>query len=326
MSTRSIGCLGKREILKQRTRRIAKTVRTLLTVAQIISIIGFVGGGALLTLAIIDDAQIQDENKAFIDRFLHGNSDGSNALGSVSSGIMEVDINDGNNSTPSEVSEPVEAPIEEPTVTNAFTQLVGVPSSANAVLDVDITALQQTNPNALGWVQCTAADTFINFPLVKSVDNTDYLNTSISGSQSKAGCIFLDFRTDYDMTENYIVYGHNMGSKTGPMFSKLQNYLDKEYLAQHQEILLNLEGAVSRWKVFAINIAQIVDEEAMTKYLRTSFNSHKEYTDYLQNICETAEINLGYDDVPDRILTLCTCLRSAGDARTRLLVTAALVP
>ena len=92
--------------------------------------------------------------------------------------------------------------------------------------EVDLAAVKAQNPDTVGWI--ILPDSKINYPIVKSKDNTEYLTTTFEGKTANSGAIFLDMYCPSDFNcDNAIVYGHNM--KNGSMFRALNNMTDKRY-------------------------------------------------------------------------------------------------
>ena len=91
---------------------------------------------------------------------------------------------------------------------------------------VDLLSVKAQNADTVGWI--ILPDSKINYPIVKSKDNTEYLTTTFEGQSSNSGAIFLDMYCESNFSnQNSIIYGHNM--KNGSMFRALNNLTDKEY-------------------------------------------------------------------------------------------------
>ena len=95
---------------------------------------------------------------------------------------------------------------------------------------IDFDALKQENNDIIGWIYCP--DTPINYPVVKSKDNNQYLRADLKGKYLVSGTIFADYRNnEVGEDKNYIVYGHNMKNST--MFGTLVKYKDQTYYDSH---------------------------------------------------------------------------------------------
>src|SRR5699024_11731464 len=83
-------------------------------------------------------------------------------------------------------------------------------------------SLQEINEDIVGWI--TINDTQIDYPVLQSDDNLQYLDTNYDNKLSRAGSIFLDYRNQVeDFDRNVIVYGHCM--KDGSIFQYLSKFL-----------------------------------------------------------------------------------------------------
>ena len=103
--------------------------------------------------------------------------------------------------------------------------------------EVDLEAVKAQNPDTVGWI--ILPDSRINYPIVKSKDNTEYLTTTFEGKTANSGAIFLDMYCPNDFNcDNAIVYGHNM--KNGSMFRALNNMTDKEYFWRHHIFCIDI--------------------------------------------------------------------------------------
>lgn len=105
------------------------------------------------------------------------------------------------------------------TATTEVTQSVNPDVAAYEMPDitVDFKSLMEANKDCVGWIYVPG--TKINYPIVQSSDNIDYINTTFTGKENIAGCIFSDCRILSPFSQKTILYGHNM--KNGTMFHDL---------------------------------------------------------------------------------------------------------
>lgn len=83
---------------------------------------------------------------------------------------------------------------------------------------VDFLYLNSINQNIIAYLSYDRLG--INYPVVSSRDNKDYLHTDLYGNSSYAGSLFLDCTdTNKDWGDNHLIYGHNMKNCT--MFGML---------------------------------------------------------------------------------------------------------
>ena len=124
-------------------------------------------------------------------------------------------------------------------------------------ISVDFEALKKANDDIVGWIYCP--DTPINYPVVKSKDNTQYLRADLNGKYLVSGTIFADYRNkDIGIDSNYIIYGHNM--KNGTMFSDLKKYLDSDLREAHKMIEFQTADGVFLFEVTDVIRTNITDE------------------------------------------------------------------
>src|SRR5699024_7945591 len=87
--------------------------------------------------------------------------------------------------------------------------------------------LLEINQDIVGWI--TIDDTQINYPVLQSEDNIEYLDINYEDNVSGAGSIFLDYRNNInEPTRNILVYGHGM--KDGSMFEDLIEFLHQDFV------------------------------------------------------------------------------------------------
>jgi sortase B len=82
---------------------------------------------------------------------------------------------------------------------------------------IDFDALLAINPHTVAWIALHGSD--ISYPVVQTLDNSQYLNRTFEGQSNRSGTIFLDHRDDSDFRSLARVYGHNM--RDGSMFGTL---------------------------------------------------------------------------------------------------------
>lgn len=102
-------------------------------------------------------------------------------------------------------------------------------------ITVDFDKLKEQNKDIVAWIY--SENTPINYPIVQTDNNSEYLYKMIDGSYNKAGTLFIDYRNNCDFSDNItIIYGHNM--KNDLMFGTLTKYKDQSYYETHKKIYL----------------------------------------------------------------------------------------
>lgn len=215
------------------------------------------------------------------------------------------------------VKEPITEPVTElPEATVPLSNLPEPDGIAANMLTLDITALQEVNPDVLGWIRIP--DTKIDYPLLSGEDNQQYLHTAWDGTANYAGSIYLEAQSSRDLSDFHsLIYGHNMAN--GSMFGNLILYSEQAFRDAHPYVYLNIGGTVHRYEVFAAYTAGIESDTYRIGF--RSAGRKQQAIDYYQ---ETSVISAPRQITPnDRILTLSTCTGN-GDYDYRWVVQAVL--
>ena len=169
-------------------------------------------------------------------------------------------------------------------------------------INVDFDSLKEKNSDTVAWIKVNGTE--IQFPVVKTKNNSYYLTHSFDKSYNTAGWPFMDYKNKLDGTDkNIIIYGHNR--KDGSMFSTLKNALTSEWQenSENLTILLITENEKIEYQVFSVYKVQ---DEAY--YITTYFKNDKQYENYLNTMKRRSikdfEVELTTED---QILTLSTC-------------------
>lgn len=170
---------------------------------------------------------------------------------------------------------------------------------------VDLAALKTQNPDTVGWI--ILPDSKINYPIVKSKDNTEYLTTTFEGQTANSGAIFLDMYCPSDFSsDNSIIYGHNM--KNGSMFRALNNMTDKEYFWRHHIFCIDIGNGFEKYEV--ISCYETVETDLSSWQI--SFESQESYEAWLQGVVKRCRYDCADYDVKKQTITLSTCRGKSG--------------
>ncbi|MDY6038854.1 MAG: class B sortase [Eubacterium sp.] len=94
-----------------------------------------------------------------------------------------------------------------------------------------LTELHKINPDVCAWL--TIDKTHIDYPVVKSKDNIDYLNKDVKKNFALGGSIFVDAQNSSDFSDRYtLIFGHHMAN--GAMFGDVANFLNAKYFKEHR--------------------------------------------------------------------------------------------
>lgn len=202
-----------------------------------------------------------------------------------------------------------DAPPEE-TAGAARPDQPGIPDRVGinaAPISVDFDALLAVNKFVVGWIYCP--DTSINYPIVQTENNSDYLRRLLDGSYNRSGTLFLDYRNNGDFTSyNSIIYGHNMGN--GKMFAPLMKYQKQDYYDAHPTMYLLTPQGNYRLDVMA---GAVVDSGS--SYYATT-HTGESFRGFLDKICRNSTFVSDVDiSTVERTVMLSTCTNWSEDSR-----------
>lgn len=192
--------------------------------------------------------------------------------------------------------------------TDAVIQITEADNKPLVPTNVDFEKLTGINSDCIGWI--SACSNRIDYPIVKSKDNVEYLTKTVTGAENKSGAIFAD----KDCTDPFnqfqtLVFGHNM--KNGSMFHYLVNYRDKDYYDNHRLIYVRTEHQLLTYEVFAA-----YREAASDSCIYDSVLNPDDRAAFLKKVKEKSLYNTNVQlSTSDRILTLVTCEYTQDDFR-----------
>ena len=177
----------------------------------------------------------------------------------------------------------------------------------NKISKYKFNELLEINPDIVGFIEVD--NTEVSYPIVKSNDNSYYLNHTYTKEKSEIGSIFLDYRNNLDnLSFNNIIYGHGRIDNT--MFGSLNNLLDKKILNSKDShyIKISTEKKIMIFKIFSV---YTIPKESY--YIKTYFSSNKYFKEFLETIMKRSIYNFKVNlNTNDKILTLSTCKDNFG--------------
>ena len=126
---------------------------------------------------------------------------------------------------------------------------------------IDWNYLKTINENIIAWIEIEGTN--INYPILKD-DSLYYLKHSFDKKYNSNGSIFTTNLFPFEDDET-IVYGHNM--RNGSMFSKLENYMNKDFLYSHSKFKIYTPNGNYEAKIFSIYSIGIDIEKQNIKLL-----------------------------------------------------------
>lgn len=168
--------------------------------------------------------------------------------------------------------------------------------------------LSSISKDFICWINIE--NTNIDYPVLQSNDNSYYLHRDIHGNYLYSGTLFLDYRDNYNKSKNLIIYGHNMKNTT--MFSEIEKFKDESFFNSKPTVTLIDKNKERHYEVFAVLLVK-----KDYGYTITNFNNDKEYTNFLNNICNASLYKVkNKPTTSDQIITLTTCSYEFENART----------
>lgn len=169
------------------------------------------------------------------------------------------------------------------------------------------TLSEAVSEEAVAWI--TLDGTGIDYPVMQSGNNTDYLNKDPAGNYSMAGSIFLDYKCPSDFSARYsLIYGHHMVNKL--MFGALDDYENAAFAKKHETGTLYTKNGPKPVRVVAYLFTKADCDEIFccdtdTDY-RTFLPRHAEY--YLEQ------------NMSEHLVALTTCKDPATTDRAALIL------
>lgn len=153
---------------------------------------------------------------------------------------------------------------------------------------IDWNDLKSINEDIVAWIEIE--NTPVNYPILKDNNNLYYLKHNFNKKYNSNGSIFT-LNKDFIQDDEVIIYGHNMRNKT--MFSILGNYLNTNFLKEHQIIKIYTENKNYIATIFSCYSISVDEESNNIRKLnyegRISYYKSKSNID-TKNIDDTGKI------------------------------------
>ena len=167
-------------------------------------------------------------------------------------------------------------------------------------------ALKKENADIVAWLRSDNPEELeIDYPVLYSGDNTEYLRHDLYGREHTAGSIFLEGLNQPDFSDHYIIiYGHNM--RDGSMFGSLDKYKEQTFWEKNPYFTLYTETMAYRYQIFACQNAA----NGGSVY-KIGYEPGMEYQNLINSMVENSLIETGiHPDSSQKIMTLSTCTGS----------------
>ena len=213
--------------------------------------------------------------------------------------IMKT-IND-NEKTKKEIVKIKEEVIIDTTVSDDDTEEPTEEPVEETKLPLDFNKLKAINSDTVAWIKVN--NTNIDYPVVKTNNNTYYLNHSFYKDNNINGWIFENSENASDFTdENTIIFGHNTNGYT--MFSEIKDIYNGMY-GTSIYITIYLENNVLNYQVFSVYLEDPKNTSNISKYINQAI---------IDKMKEKSKLIIDSDvKKGDKILTLSTCNNVTND-------------
>jgi len=179
---------------------------------------------------------------------------------------------------------------------------------AEALRNMDFSALQKVNDDVKGWI--LIPDSKISYPILQGEDNDYYLKHNWKKRRNSSGSIYIEHRCSGDFSDfNTILYGHRMNNKS--MFGLLWNYEKQSYYEKHPYVYISDESGSHKYEIFAAyevpvtkRTYQIAFEDDNQKQLFLDFCTS-------QSVIETGIV----PTIHDKVITMSTCTGDGHETR-----------
>lgn len=214
--------------------------------------------------------------------------------------------------TNSETKEETKENLENKVVSKEV-EHVNVPTTFNK--EVSFQNLHNENNDYLFWLYIPK--TKIDYPVMMSRDNKDYLHSSFYKEKLYSGTLFIDaLSSKRENQDNLIVYGHNM--KDSSMFGTLKKWRNEKYFNEHKFIEIYTETEKRVYLIFAVR--EVSSNMSLLHYKLDGFTNEEYIQDARNNNIHFREFEDQYKN--NQIMTLSTCM--SNDAK-RLIINSILL-
>lgn len=165
----------------------------------------------------------------------------------------------------------------------------------------DVDKMIEFNGDAIAWI--SISNTNVDYPIVHSKDNKDYLRRNLKKEYSHGGTPFIDYRIKTPFsTGTTIIYGHNLNN--GLVFSQLRNYSKTDWAKNHENITVYLkDGEVRNYKVFAFAKVNASNADIYD----VTVDTYEERNEYYKIVDKYNTLEMDAPDENHNILMLSTC-------------------
>ena len=177
-------------------------------------------------------------------------------------------------------------------------------------MEIDFDKLKEINPDVIGWIRFEEPKV-INYPVVHSKDNNEYLTKLFGEGKNTYGTLFVDKdNSDSFYDKNTFIYGHRM--KSGSMFGKLEKYAEESFYKENPYFYIYTpDGKESKYQIFSAAVVTATSDS-----YKKSYSTPDEFMEYVER--ERAQ-SIYQTDVKvtgeSKIVSLSTCTVDSNEDR-----------
>lgn len=180
----------------------------------------------------------------------------------------------------------------------------------DSIMKIDFESLKEINPDVVAWIRFEEPSV-INYPVVHSHDNQEYLKKLFGEGKNTYGTLFVDKNNQGDFSDkNTVIYGHRM--KSGSMFGQLEKYADEEFYKKYPYFYIYTpDGKESKYQVISAGVTQETSD-----HYKKVFSSDEEFQHFINTIKGSSNYETGaVSSVDSQIVTLSTCTVDSNEDR-----------
>lgn len=192
-----------------------------------------------------------------------------------------------------------------------YQEIRKVGNTGNDRKEIDFDGLRKMNSDTIGWIYMEGTE--IDYPIVISHDNNEYLSRTFQGTSNRSGAIFMDKNCDKEFaSDNSVIYGHHM--RDGSMFADLLKFREQSFINEENDVILYTPERTIPLKVIASYAAK-----GSTK-IPIMFSDEGEKEDYIAEILKKSDVSAGVSEADrkkiGKLYTFITCSYEEEDNRT----------
>ena len=163
--------------------------------------------------------------------------------------------------------------------------------------------LYEKNEDLVGWISIDGTN--VNYPVMQSVDRPDfYLKHGFDRQYSRYGVPYLDEACATGLSNNLVIYGHNM--KNGTMFHDLLNYTSGDFRKENPIIHFDTLSRMGEYLVVLV-FRFDTDNETFC-YNEYTDMDEAEFVEFMEQCRQRQLYDTGISvSYGDELLTLSTC-------------------